>query len=640
MRDNNKTKKQLVQELTALRSQNADLKKSTAGNLSTASASEESARYAESILGTVREPLLVLDADLKIVSANHNFYKTFKVTPDETIGSFIYDLGNKQWDISKLRELLEEILPEKETFNGFEVTHNFQDIGHKIMLLNARQIEQGMGKERIILLAIEDITARKKAENDLHLSDEKFRSYVEQASEAIYLFQLKEPISVDMPVEEQIKNLYEGYVIEANDSLAKMYGFDKANELNGMTLAEFHGSTDNPKNLEFLRAWIEANYRITDTESKEVDNDGNELWITNNLIGHVEDGYLIHIWGTQTNITERKQAEEKLEEANTIINKSPSVAFTWENEEGWPAKYVSKNVGSLLGYTVKDFTSGNVAYLKCIHPDDIERVIQEVMEVSSDKSKEEFVHEPYRVVTKDGKVKFVSDWTFIVRDEKGNVTHYKGIIADITKRKQAEENLQDTLESLRKAVATTIQVMVSTVEARDPYTAGHQLRVADLARTIATEMGLPQEKIEGIRMAGSIHDIGKLSIPAEILSKPGKLSDIEFSLIKEHARKGYEMLKDVDSPWPLAEIVYQHHERMDGSGYPRNLKGDEILMDARIMAVADVVEGMASHRPYRATLGIDAALKEIEDQRGVLYDADVVDTCLRLFRKKDYQLQS
>ena len=140
-------------------------------------------------------------------------------------------------------------------------------------------------------------------------------------------------------------------------------------------------------------------------------------------------------------------------------------------------------------------------------------------------------------------------------------------------------------------------------------------------------------------MAGSIHDIGKLSIPAEILSKPTKLTNIEFSLIKEHSQKGYEMLKDVESPWPLAEIVYQHHERMDGSGYPRNLKGDEILMEARILAVADVVEAMASHRPYRPALGIDAALEEIEKNKGILYDDAVADACLRLFREKGFQLE-
>ncbi|MCX5826066.1 MAG: HD-GYP domain-containing protein, partial [Deltaproteobacteria bacterium] len=214
-----------------------------------------------------------------------------------------------------------------------------------------------------------------------------------------------------------------------------------------------------------------------------------------------------------------------------------------------------------------------------------------------------------------------------------------GIMRNITERKQAEKQLQDTLESLRKAVGTTFQVMASAVEARDPYTAGHQIRSANLARAIATEMGLSQEKIEGIRIAGSIHDIGKLSIPVEILSKPTKLSELEFSLIKEHARRGYEMLKNVESPWPLAEIVYQHHERMDGSGYPRNLKGEEILIEARILTVADVVESMASHRPYRPGLGIDAALNEIAKNRGIFYDDAVADACLRLFQEKGFQLE-
>jgi response regulator RpfG family c-di-GMP phosphodiesterase len=210
---------------------------------------------------------------------------------------------------------------------------------------------------------------------------------------------------------------------------------------------------------------------------------------------------------------------------------------------------------------------------------------------------------------------------------------------DIAERKRTEVKLQDTLDSLRRAVSTTIQVMVSAVEARDPYTAGHQIRAANLGRAIATEMGLPPEKVEGIRMAGSIHDIGKLSIPAEILSKPTKLSEIEFALIKEHARRGFEILKDVESPWPLAEIAHQHHERMDGSGYPQKLKGQDIIIEARIIAVADVVEAMASHRPYRPGLGIDAALNEIEKNRGLYYDDDVTASCLRLFREKGFQLE-
>ena len=225
-----------------------------------------------------------------------------------------------------------------------------------------------------------------------------------------------------------------------------------------------------------------------------------------------------------------------------------------------------------------------------------------------------------------------------VKDEQGEILYFEGIVEDVTLRKHAEEQLRKTLENLRKAFSTTVQVLVSAVETRDPYTSGHQIRSADLARAIATEMGLPQERIYGIRMAGTIHDIGKMYVTTEILSKQTKLTELEFSLIKEHANRGFEMLKNVESPWPLAEIVYQHHERMNGSGYPRGLKGDEIIMEARILAVADVVESMASHRPYRPALGSNAALAEIENNKGTLYDADVVDACLRLFRGKGFQL--
>ncbi len=227
-----------------------------------------------------------------------------------------------------------------------------------------------------------------------------------------------------------------------------------------------------------------------------------------------------------------------------------------------------------------------------------------------------------------------------IRDGKGVLTDFYGSSRGTTDRKRADEILHESLMQLRRAMQTTIQVLVLAVETKDPYTAGHQKRTANLARAIATEMGLPEEKIEGIRMSGVIHDIGKLSLPSEILSKPTKLTAIEYSLIKEHARQGYEILKDVESPWPLAEIVYQHHERINGSGYPQGLKGKEgILLESRILAVADVVEAMASYRPYRPALGADAAFEEIEKNKGTLYDADVVDACLRLFREKGFQLE-
>ena len=277
-----------------------------------------------------------------------------------------------------------------------------------------------------------------------------------------------------------------------------------------------------------------------------------------------------------------------------------------------------------------------MSFKKISAPDDIETVMQYFGEIFlTDKTGKPFL---WNLVKKNGEQGFFEIVVSLIRDKEGRPIGFRGIGRDITERKLTEVKLQRTLESLKNAVGTTIQVLVSALEARDPYTAGHQRRVAHLASAIATEMGLPQDNIDGIQMAGSIHDIGKLAIPAEILVKPTKLTNIEFSLIKEHAQSGYDMLKDVESPWPLAQIVHQHHERMNGSGYPRNLKGDEIIIEARIMAVADVVEAMASHRPYRPSLGIDAALAEIEKNKGTHYDNTVADACLRLFREKGYQL--
>lgn len=204
--------------------------------------------------------------------------------------------------------------------------------------------------------------------------------------------------------------------------------------------------------------------------------------------------------------------------------------------------------------------------------------------------------------------------------------------------KDSKEKLKQTLAKLRKTLGATIHAIALTVETKDPYTAGHQRRVSNLARAIAGEMGLTEDQIDGIRMAGIIHDLGKISIPSEILTRPGRLTDIELKFIKTHPEVGYDILKDIDFSWPIADIVLQHHERIDGSGYPRGISGEEILIEARIIAVADVVEAMASHRPYRAALGIHKALEEISTHKGKLYDEKAVDACLTLFREKDFEL--
>ena len=210
---------------------------------------------------------------------------------------------------------------------------------------------------------------------------------------------------------------------------------------------------------------------------------------------------------------------------------------------------------------------------------------------------------------------------------------------EIAERNLAEEKLQQSYAKLQKNLDEIVHAMSLTAEKRDPYTAGHQKRTTELAMALAGEMGLCEHQIKGVQMAGLIHDMGKISIPAEILSKPGKLNEVEIQLVRRHPQAAFEILKEIDFPWPVDLIVLQHHEKMDCSGYPQGLAGEEILLEARILCVADVVESIESHRPYRPGLGIDKALEEISKNRGILFDQDVVDACLRLFNEKGFQYQ-
>lgn len=307
--------------------------------------------------------------------------------------------------------------------------------------------------------------------------------------------------------------------------------------------------------------------------------------------------------------------------------------WVWEVDKEGRFTYSSPVVKQVVGYEDKEVLGKH--FYDFFHPDERDELKNAVFELFKQKKPlKDFIN---RDVHKDGHIVILETCGVPLLDDSGNLVGYRGIDRDITPRKEAEEKLKETLEMLRKSLAGTIQAMSLTVETRDPYTAGHQRRVADFARAIATEMGLTADQIEGIRTASAIHDIGKISVPAEILSKPTKLSELEFSLIKVHSQSGYDILIEIDFPWPVARMVLEHHERMNGSGYPQGLSGDKLLIESRIIAVADVVEAMASYRPYRPELGIDKALDEISKNKGILYDQEVADVCLRLFREKRFE---
>lgn len=340
--------------------------------------------------------------------------------------------------------------------------------------------------------------------------------------------------------------------------------------------------------------------------------------------------------GIVRDITERRLAEEALRKNEAkyrhLIEDAQEGIFQ-STAEG---RHITVNqaFANILGYespeeVVKNIT--DIAHQVYVHPEDRAKIVQIIEKEGSVKGYEA---QFYR---KDGSKTWVSINMHVIRDDQGNLLYYQGIDQDITDRKKMEKERQKNIERLRKSLGATINAMAVTVETRDPYTAGHQRRVADLARTIASEMKLTNEQIDGIRMASMIHDIGKISIPSEILAKPTKLTELEFSLIKTHSQSGYNILKDIDFLWPVAQIILQHHERINGSGYPNGLTEEQILLESQILAVADVVEAISSHRPYRPAFGINIALNEITKNRGILYNPDIVDACLRLFGEKNFK---
>jgi PAS domain S-box-containing protein/putative nucleotidyltransferase with HDIG domain len=295
-------------------------------------------------------------------------------------------------------------------------------------------------------------------------------------------------------------------------------------------------------------------------------------------------------------------------------------------------QYVNPAFERLTGFKEKELCREEFNFWDIVYPDDI-KIIKGKAKI---RGKKEPGCTEFRIRSKNKRVKIVEANT--VNLWKDGEVNEMGILRDITRRKKAEEKLKKSLETLQNTFVKMIDALVSTLERRDPFAAGHQKRVAHLACEIAGEMGLSKGKIQGIRMAGSVHDIGKIQVPAEILIKPEHLSDIEFIMIKMHPQVGYDILKEIEFPYPVARIILQHHERIDGSGYPESLSGDQILLEAKILAVADVIEAMSSHRPYRPSLGISSALEEVKKYKGRFYEPEVVDACFRLFYEKKIKL--
>jgi PAS domain S-box-containing protein len=463
---------------------------------------------------------------------------------------------------------------------------------------------------------IRDITERKRVEEELRKKEARFRDLFQEAPVGYFEYDTQ------------------GLITRVNRTELDMLGYS-GEEMVGRPVWKFIAEEETARQQILAKlAGALTSFQGFERTYRRKDGTLFPVLIQDRLMKD-EQGNVTGIRCAIQDITDRKRAEEKLAESEKKYRDLYDFLPIPVYEMDFEANITSANraIYETFGGTEDDLKAGFNAW-QMLSPECIDassRNIQRLLQGEKIEGTE------YTVTRLDGSV-FPAMIVSSVIYDRGKPVGLRGAVIDITERKQAEEMLLKTAERLRRSLAGTVQAMSMAVEARDPYTAGHQRRSADLARTIAAEMGFDEDRTDFVRIATTIHDLGKISVPAEILSKPTRLRDLEYELIKSHSQAGYEILRDIDFPWPVADVILQHHERMDGSGYPQGLKGDAILLEARIMAVADVVEAIASHRPYRPALGIDAALEEISKNRGILYDPDVTDACLKLFHEKGYNL--
>jgi len=467
--------------------------------------------------------------------------------------------------------------------------------------------------EDLLAVAVfgEDVTEMKEAEERLRSREAHYRLILENMHEGYHEVNLKGDFTFFNPAFRRIMGYEEGELLGMN---YRTYGADPQNVKKVFEAYNRVFRTGEP--LE----GFEWDVLTKDKGRRTVE-------VSASLIRDRE-GKPVGFRGLVRDVTDRKAEQERIrraEEQYRSIFDNAQEGIYRVTPEG-RILLANTAMAKMFGYaSPQEFIAAVTDTASQLYADPAQR--SEVVRIMGEKG---FVRGlEARMRRRDGSEFWVSMSMWAVRDEEGRIVYYEGIDEDITERKEHVERLKRTLEAAVGAIS-------SVVEIRDPYTAGHQRRVAHLAAAVGREMSLDEARIDGLRMAAGIHDIGKISVPAEILAMPRRLTDIEMDLVKIHPQAGYEILRDIDFPWPVALMVYQHHERLDGSGYPRGLRGEEIILEARILAVADVVEAISSHRPYRPRLGLGAAVEELKKNVGVLYDPEVVAACLRIIQRDDF----
>lgn len=632
----------------------------------------------EKIFESVNDAIVVTDLKRIIVDANESVERIFGYTRDELIGNVTEIIYPDRKAFEKAgRAALKEI--QDRGFYAGEITLKRKNGITFPVLFSASLLTDTVGKPAGTVVVMHDLTRQKESEEEIRRISRQNERLLNSTGEGIYSVDLK------------------GNTTLINPAAARMLGYEPEEVMGLKAHDVWHHSKPDGSSYPAEACPINATYN--DGSPRRIDNevfwrkDSSSFPVEYNVRAIIENGRQVGTVVSFQDITERRKAEEEMQRLNRALQtlSKANEALIRAEDEKELLDDVCRVVVEVGGYGLTW-----VGYAE----HDAERSVRVAAHAGGDAdfiaafrpswAEDEQGQNPAGYAIRDGQPKLITHGDIsgspcgwhtaaaacgyeeclalplvfdtdaagalcICSTEAGKFTGGEvellteladdlafgiGSLRTRGERERAEKELEQSLERIKKITSGVTQALATAAEMRDPYTAGHQQRVTDLAVAIAREMNLDGDQVEFIRTGGALHDVGKISVPAEILTNPGKLTDLEFEMVREHSKYSYEILKEAEFPWPVADLVAQHHERLDGSGYPKGLKGDEILLEAKILAVADVVEAMSSHRPYRPSLGIDAAIEEIFRNRGVLYDEKVVAACVRLLKEKKFSFES
>lgn len=555
----------------------------------------------------------IITVDLKgyVRSCNKAFTKLAGYSKEEIVGKHFSKLPTlRAKDIPQYVKIFTSIVTGK-TLEPFDFKWIRGDGAERLGEIQVALVKVN-GHYQGMMAVLWDITERDKTTKALRDSEENLKRYLDSAPDAIYISDMKGTL---------------------------LYGNKKAEVITGYQREELIGK--NFMNLNLLPPKsLAKTVKLLATGTMGISTGPDELEIRK------KDGSLIPVEVSSTpikekgkfvaigfvrDISDRIQTKKKLQESEEsyrllVENANEAIIVV---QDGM-FKFANAKASELSSYPINELLTKPV--IELIFPDDKEMVAGYHNDRIEGKSVPKIYS--FRLVRKDNTITWAEvNGVLITWEGKPASLNF---INDITERKRFEEDREALLEKLRGTVESTINAIATLVEKRDPITAGHQRRVAKLTAAIAEELGLPEEQIVTLKVAGLLHDIGKVEIPSQILNKSSRLSDAEYKMVQYHVEAGYDILKTLELPWDICLAVFQHHERMNGSGYPKGISGEDICLGARILSVAEVVEAMSSIRPYRPSLGMNKTLEEISLNKGDLFDADVVDACLRLFNEKRF----